>query len=561
MEEVKANTEENFQELFEKSLAELEIEEKTIIKGTVIEVQDKGVMINVGFKSEGFVPLHEFTNENGEITVKPGEEVEVFVVSKEDGFGRIRLSRKKAIQLMAWGKIKEFFEDGRVINGFVTKKINGGFEVDLKGIKAFLPYSLADIRPVKNLNFFLNRYYDFKIINLNEKNFNVVLDRKTLLEESLNRKKEKIYSNLELNKIIESKINFVKDEGATIDFGANIYGFLPASNISWGRVKSAKNYLRRGDIIKCKIVELDKEKDKIILSIKHINPNPWENAEEKYKSGKKIKGKVVSLQDFGAFIELEPGVDGLLHVSEISWTRKKIHPSKILQLGEIVEVMVKEVNIEEQRISLSLKAILPTPWEILESKYKVGDRIKGSIRSISPFGLFVDVGEDENAFIHKNDISWTKRFVDLKENYAVGQEVEGIIIDLDKENKKFHVSIKHLFDDPFKTFLENHKEGDIIEGNVTNIESFGLFVNLGNEIEGLVHISQISTERVKNPEDIYKVGDKVTAVIKNIDKEQRKISLSIRDYLTKEEEKEIQQYKKIDEPLAKIGDILIQNQP
>ncbi len=556
MEEVKTNQDENFQELFEKSLEELQIEEKTIIKGTVIEVQDKGVMINVGFKSEGFVPLHEFTNEKGEITVKPGEEVEVFVVSKEDGFGRIRLSRKKAVQLVAWGKIKEFYEDGRVINGFVTKKVNGGFEVDLKGIKAFLPYSLADIRPVKNLNFFLNRYYDFKIISVNEKNFNVVLDRKSLLEESINRKKEKIYANLELDKIIEGKIDYVKDEGATIDFGANIHGFLPASNISWGRVKSAKNYLRKGDIIKCKIIELDKEKDRIILSIKHINPNPWENANEKYAIGKKVKGKVVSIQDFGAFIELEPGVDGLLHVSEMSWTRKKIHPSKILQIGEIVEVMVKDVNIEDKRISLSLKAIMPTPWEVLESKYKVGDKVKGIVKSISPFGLFVDVGEDENAFIHKNDISWTKRFVDLKDTFKVGQEVEGIIIELDKENKKFHVSIKHLFDDPFAKFAETHKEGDIIEGPITNIESFGLFVNLGDDIEGLVHISQISTERVKNPEDIYKVGDKVTAVIKNIDREQRKISLSIKDYLMKEEEKEIQQYKKVDEPLAKIGDIL-----
>ncbi len=560
MEEVKVNTEENFQELFEKSLEELQIEEKSIIRGTVIEVQDKGVMINVGFKSEGFVPLHEFTNEKGEVTVKPGEEVEVFVVSKEDGFGRIRLSRKKAIQLIAWSKIKEFFEEGRVINGFVTKKINGGFEVDLKGIKAFLPYSLADIRPVRNLNFFLNRYYDFKIINLNEKNFNVVLDRKSLLEETINRKKEKIYSNLELDKIIEGKIDFVKDEGATIDFGANIHGFLPASNISWGRVKSAKNYLRKGDIIKCKIVELDKEKDKIILSIKHINPNPWENVEEKYAPGKKIKGKVVSIQDFGAFIELEPGIDGLLHVSEMSWTRKKIHPSKILQLGEVVEVMIKEVNPSEQRISLSLKAILPTPWEVLESKYKVGDKVKGVIKSISPFGLFVDVGEDENAFIHKNDISWTKRFVDLKENFKVGEEVEGIIVELDKENKKFHVSIKHLYEDPFAKFIEKHKEGDIIEGPITNIESFGLFVSLDEGVEGLVHISQISTERVKSPEDIYKVGDKVTAVIKNIDREKRKISLSIRDYLMREEEKEIQQYKKIDEPLAKIGDILVQNQ-
>ncbi len=556
MEDVKVKTDENFQELFEKSLEELQIEEKTIIKGTVVEVQDKGVMINVGFKSEGFVPLNEFMNEKGEITVKPGEEVEVFVVSKEDGFGRIRLSRKKAIQLIAWSKIKEFFEEGRVINGFVTKKINGGFEVDLKGIRAFLPYSLADVKPVKNLNFFLNRYYDFKIINLNDKNFNVVLDRKSLIEESINRKKEKIYSNLELDKIIEGKIDFVKDEGATIDFGANIHGFLPASNISWGRVKSAKNYLRKGDVIKCKIVELDKEKDKIILSIKHINPNPWESAADKYAPGKKIKGKVVSIQDFGAFIELEPGIDGLLHVSEISWTRKKIHPSKVLHLGEIVEVMVKDLNIEEQRISLSLKAVLPTPWEVLTSKYKVGDRVKGVVKSISPFGLFVDVGEDENAFIHKNDISWTKRFVDLKEKFKIGEKVEGIIIDLDKENKKFHVSIKHLYDDPFKKFIEQNKVGSIIEGPITNIESFGLFVDLGNEIEGLVHISQISTERVKNPEDIYKVGDTVKAVIKNIDEEKRKISLSIRDLLMQEEEQEIQQYKKIDEPLAKIGDIL-----
>ena len=387
---VETADEDSFKELFEKSLEELHIEKNSIIKGKVIEVQDKGVMINIGFKSEGFIPLSEFRDKNGEITVKPGDEIDVYVINKEDGFGKVRLSRKRALQLLAWTKIKEFYEGGHVINGFVTKKVKGGFEVDLKGLKAFLPYSLADVKPVKNINFFINRYYDFKIISIEDKNFNIVLDRKSILEESLNRKREAIYSKLSEGEIIEGKIDFVKDEGAVINFGADVTGFLPASKISWGRIKSAKSFLRKGDVIKCKVFQIDKEKNKVILSIKDLTPDPWENISEKYQPGSKVKGKVVSLQDFGAFVELEPGVDGLLHVSEMSWSRKRIHPSKVLQQGEIIEVLIKDINENEKRISLSLKAILETPWEIIEKKYNVGEVVKGKIQSITPFGLFVD---------------------------------------------------------------------------------------------------------------------------------------------------------------------------
>ncbi len=559
MEELAEKTvqnEDNFQELFEKSLEDLQIDRNTIIKGRVVEIQDKGVMINIGFKSEGFVHIAEFTDKDGNVTVSPGDEVEVYVANKEDGFGRVRLSRRRAVQLIMWEKLKEFFEDDRVVNGFVVKKVNGGFEVDLKGLKAFLPYSLADIRPIKNLNFFLNRYYDFKIISMQDKNFNIVLDRKSLLEESLNRKRAQVYADIEEGKVIEGKLDYVKDEGAIINFGADIKGFLPASNISWGRVKSAKSFLRKGDVIKCKIVELDKEKNKIILSIKHLSPDPWENISEKYPVGTKVKGKVVSIQDFGAFIELEPGVEGLLHVSEMSWSRKRIHPSKILQNGEIVEILVKDLNPDDKKISLSLKSILPTPWDILEEKFKVGEKIEGVIKTITPFGLFIDVGEDENGFIHKNDISWTKKFIDLKSTYKIGDKVEAIITELDKESKKFTLSIKHLSEDPYKTFAENNKIGDVIEGKVTSVESFGVFVDLGNDIEGLVHISQLASERVKEPSDLYKEGDTVKTVIQNIDLNNRKIGLSIKDYQAMEEEKELAQYKTGGEPIAKLGDII-----
>ena len=554
--EIEEKSEDNFQELFEKSLEELHIEKNSIIKGKVVEIQDKGVMVNIGFKSEGFISLAEFRDKNGEITVSPGDEIDVYVINKEDGFGKVRLSRRRAIQLMAWTKIKEFYEGGHVINGFVTKKVKGGFEVDLKGLKAFLPYSLADVKPVKNEKFFINRYYDFKIINIEDKNFNIVLDRKSLIEESINRKREAVYSKLAEGEIFEGKIDFVKDEGAVINLGADVTGFLPASKISWGRIKSAKSFLRKGDVIKCKVFQIDKEKNKVILSIKDLTPDPWENITEKYEVGSKIKGKVVSLQDFGAFVELEPGVDGLLHVSEMSWSRKRIHPSKILQQGEIIEVMIKDINPEDKRISLSLKAILETPWEIIDKKYQVGETVKGTIQSITPFGLFVDVGEDENAFIHKNDISWTKKFVDLKKMFNVGDEVEAVVTDIDKVAKKFHLSIKHLTEDPYRKFAEDFKVGDIVEGKVTSVESFGVFVSLTDDIEGLVHISQLSSDRVKDPNELFKQGDSVKAVIKNIDVDGKKIGLSIKELLLSEQEKELEQYKKGDEPLFKLGDIL-----
>jgi small subunit ribosomal protein S1 len=550
------NQEENFQELFEKSLEELNIEEHSIVKGKVVEIQDKGVMVNIGFKSEGFIHISEFKDKNGDISIKPGDEIDVYVYNKSDSFGKVRLSYRRALQLLEWERIKEFYEDERSINGFVVKKIKGGFEVDIKGMKAFLPYSLADIRPIRDLSTFLNRYYNFKIIKLEEKNFNIILDRKSLLEEARQRKREAIYAKMEEGNVIEGKIDYVRDDGAFINFGADVVGFLPVSKISWGRIKSAKNYLRKGDIIKCKIFEIDKNNNKIILSIKDLTPNPWEDIEEKYPVGSKVKGKVVSLQDFGAFIELKPGVEGLLHVSELSWTRRKIHPSKILQVDEIIEVMVKDINVEDRKISLSLKSILPTPWEVIQSKYSTGDKVEGKIRSITPFGLFVDIGEDENLFIPKSDISWTKKYVDLKTLYNVGDTIESIITEIDLENKKFHGSVKHLTEDPYKIFAETHKEGDIVKGTVTSVESFGVFVSITEDIEALVHISQLSTERVKDPAQLYKPGDHIEAIIKKIDLENRKIALSIKDLIIKNEEKELSNYKKSDEPLAKLGDLL-----
>ncbi len=559
MEAVNVNNEETFQELFEKSLEDLQIESNSIIKGRVVEIQDKGVMVNIGFKSEGFISVEEFKDSKGEITVKPNDEIELYVLSKEDGFGRIRLSRKKALQLMSWGVIKECFNEGKPINGFVTKKVNGGFEVDLNGARAFLPFSLANTAPIKNPDLFINRYYDFKIISLEEKNFNIILDRKSLLIENIEKKRAELYEKIAVNTIIEGEIEFVKDEGAVVTLGADIRGFLPASNIGWGRIKSAGSYLRKGDTLKLKITEIEREKNKIILSIKHMTPDPWENIANKYQKGSKIKGKVTSIQDFGVFVELEPGVEGLIHVSELSWSRKKINPNTIFEQGEIAEVMIKDIDVQNRRISLSLKAIMPTQWEILQTKYKEGDKVKGTLKTITPFGLFIDIGEDENLFIHKNDILWSKKSIDLKSNYKIGQEIEAVILEIGKDNKKFSGSIKHLSADPYKAFYNSHKVGDVVDCEVSGIENFGLFVRLSDEIEGLVHISQLSPERVKDPASIFKIGDKVKALIKSIDFENRKISLSIREFIEGEEKKELKNYQSNNSSAVKLGEILNQD--
>ncbi len=548
---------ENFAELFEESLKELDIKEGTIIKGTVVEIQENGVMVNVGFKSEGFIPKHEFFDRDGNLTVKEGDEIEVYVRRKENGFGRISLSKKMAEWIKSWERVKEVYNEGRIINGFVEKEIKGGYEVDLKGVKAFLPKSLADIRPIKDSHLFVKKYYDFKVIKLEEDPPNVVVDRRTLLQEKLERKRKAILEKIEKDIEWEGTVVNVLENGVVVSLGAGITGFLPEANFSWSRKSFPKNYLKKGDQIKVKIIEVDKENLKFLLSIKHLTPDPWEKVRKEYSSGMKVKGKVTGLTDFGAFVEIEPGIEGLIHISEMTWTRKKIKPSDILNKGEMVEVLIKDIDYDNRKIALSLKAVMPTPWEIIAEKYKVGQKIKGRIKTITPFGLFIDVGEDEDAFIHKDEISWTKKIKNLNSIYKKGDEIEAVIIEINPDEKKFNLSIRKLSEDPLKIFADKYKIGDVVEGTVTRVESFGAFVDLGNEIEGLVHVSQITPdERLKDARDSIKEGEKVKAILKSIDMNNRKISLSIADYLKKEEEKEFEKFKGEEEPKVKLGEII-----
>ena len=548
---------ENFKEMFEESLKELDIEEGSIITGTVVEIQDNGVMVNVGFKSEGFIPKHEFLDNEGNLTVKEGDKVEVFVRKKENGFGRISLSKKMADWMKSWERVKDAFEDKRTINGFVVKEIKGGFEVDLKGVKAFLPRSLADLRPIKDVNLFIKRYYDFRVVKLEEEPPNVVVDRRSLLQEKLERRRKAILEKIDDNVEMEGIVVNVDENGAVIGFGAGITGFLPASNFSWSRKTLPKNFLKKGDNVKVKILEADKENLKFILSIKHLTPDPWEKVKSNYSAGMKVKGKVTGLTDFGAFVEIEPGIEGLIHISEMTWTRKKIKPSDILKRGEMVEVLIKDIDFENRRIALSLKAIMPTPWEVIANKYKVGMKVEGKIKTITPFGLFVDVDEDEDAFIHKDEISWTKKVKNLNSLYKKGDKIEAVVIDVNPEEKKFNLSIKRLNDDPLKIFADSYKIGDLVEGKVTRVEQFGAFVDLGDEIEGLVHVSQITPdERLKDAREAIKEGENVKAILKNIDLDSRKISLSIADYLKMEEEKEYEKFKGEAEPKIKLGELL-----
>ena len=548
---------ENFSELIEKSLKELDIEEGTIIKGTVVEIQDNGVMVNVGFKSEGFIPRHEFIDRDGNLNVKVGDEIEVYVKSKEDGYGRIRLSKREADRLKSWERIEDAYNEQRTINGFVEKQVKGGYEVDFKGIKAFLPASLADLRPVKEPNLFVGRYYDFRIIKLEKSPQNIVVDRRSILQEKLDRKRKAILEKVDEGVEWEGTVIKVDENGAVISLGAGIHGYMPASNFSWSRKNLPKNYLKKGDQVKVKIIEADKENLKFLLSIKHLTPDPWEKVKNEYSAGMKVKGKVTGLTDFGAFVEIEPGVEGLIHISEMTWTKKKIKPVDILNKGEIVEVLIKDIDFENRKIALSLKAVLPTPWEVISEKYKVGDKIKGKIKTITPFGIFVDVGEDEDAFIHKDEISWAKKVKKLNAIYKKGDEIEAVVIEVNPDEKRFNLSIKRLTKDPLKEFAEKYKVGDVVEGKVSKVEQFGAFVDLGNDIEGLVHVSQITPEeRLKDAREVMKEGEEVKAILKSIDLENRKISLSIADYKRIEEEKEYEKFKGEEEPKVKLGEII-----
>lgn len=514
-----------FSELM-KSTGAKSFTEGEVFGGKVVDVNDEFVTVDIGYKQEGLVLAKEFRNYDGSLKVSVGDDIQVYLEKLESSLGNLVLSKDKAEILKAWDKISEACDKGEPVQGTVIAKVKGGLSVDI-GVKAFLPGSQIDIRPVKNLDKFIGKTMEFKVIKFNKKRGNIVLSRRSILADERGKLRDETLTQIQEGMIVKGIVKNITDYGAFIDLGG-VDGLLHITDMSWGRVKHPSNLLGVGDEIDVKILKYDTSKERVSLGLKQVQPNPWESAHDVYQIGTKVSGEVVSVKDYGVFIELADGIEGLIHVSEMSWTNKAKQPNKEFNVGEKVEAVVLEVDVENKRISLGLKQLMPNPWDDLEAKYPAGKEVEGIVKAIVDFGLFVDLGEEVDALIHVSDVSWTKKNVNLNEEYEVGQKINSAVVMVDKENQKFCLGLKQLEEDPWKRIEERMPVGSHIEGEVVRVTDFGAFVELETGIEGLVHISEISEERVEKPSDKVNKGDKVKAVVISIDKSAKKIALSMK---------------------------------
>ncbi len=529
----------DFEAMFEESLRS--VKPGGIVKGMVVGITATHVLIDVGYKSEGQIPIHEFQNRQGDLEVKVGEEVDVYFDSSENEGGGINLSRQRAQSMKVWEVIEKAFNDGTPVQGTITGKVKGGFKVDVGGVMGFLPGSHVDIRPTRNLDKFLGTKDSFAVLKFNRPRGNVVLSRRALLEKERDVLKQEVLKVLEEGVILEGTVKNITGYGAFVDLGG-IDGILHISDMSWGRISHPSELLQVGQKVNVVVLKFDSEKERISLGMKQLMPDPWHSVAEKFPIGMRVQGKVISIMDYGAFVELESGIEGLIHISEMSWTRKIAHPSKILQVGQPVEVVILNVDPEHRRISLGLKQVMPNPWEEAKQKYPVGSVVKGPVRNITDFGIFVGIEEGIDGLVHVSDLHWTKKVKHPSELFKKGDMVEAKVLGVNVENERFSLGIKQLATDPWKVIAERFPVGTRVKGQVTSVPEFGVFVRLDEGVEGLIHVSQLSTERVEKPSALYKVGDEVEAEVVNIDLTERKIGLSIRALRKSEERQEMESY-------------------
>jgi len=532
--------------------------EGEVVTGRIISVDKDQVLIDIGYKSEGQVRIQEFLDENGNITAQVGDAIEVMVEWWDDEDERVLLSKDKAANIKVWESIKTSYDEEGTVKGTITNRVKGGFSVDI-GVPAFLPGSQADLRPIRNLDEMVGKEFDFKILKYNRKRSNIVLSRRAILEKELTEKRSATLATIEEGNVVEGAVKNITEYGVFVDLGG-VDGLLHITDISWGRVKHPSELFAIGDPITVKILNLDLENERVSLGMKQLAEDPWSTAAEKYAVGSRVTGKVVSLTDYGAFIELEEGIEGLIHVSEMSWTRKIRHPSKIVSVGDKVEAVVLDIKPESRRISLGMKQVVPNPWDVISEKYPIGTTIEGKIKNITDFGLFIGIDEGIDGLVHISDISWTKRIKHPSELFKKGDVVQAIVLDIEKDNERFSLGIKQLQADPWQSVSERYTVGKEITGTITNLTDFGIFVELEEGIEGLVHISEISKEKIKTPLEKFKVADVITARVMNINTEERRIGLSIKRLEIEDEQNLLSEYvNNIRPATSSFGEILREN--
>lgn len=518
---------ESFADLFAESLAKQEMKQGEVIPAEVVRVDYNYVVVNAGLKSESFIPIEEFKNDRGEVDVKVGDFVSVAIESLENGYGDTVLSRDKAKRLAAWMNLEKALETGELVTGTVTGKVKGGLTVMTNGIRAFLPGSLVDTRPVKDTTPYEGKTMEFKVIKLDRKRNNVVLSRRAVVEASMGEERAKLLETLKEGAIVKGIVKNITDYGAFVDLGG-IDGLLHITDLAWRRVRHPSEVLEQGQEITAKVLKFDQEKNRVSLGIKQLGEDPWIGIARRYPQGTRLFGKVTNITDYGAFVEIEAGIEGLVHVSEMDWTNKNVDPKKVVQLGEEVEVMVLEIDEERRRISLGMKQCKPNPWEEFAATHQKGDTVKGQIKSITDFGVFIGLEGGIDGLVHLSDLSWTEPGEEAVRKYKKGEELEAVVLSIDVERERISLGVKQMSGDPFNNFCSTHEKGSVVTGKVKSVEAKGAVIDLGNDTVGYLRASEIGPDRVEDARNVLKEGDEVTAAITNIDRKARSIQLSIR---------------------------------
>ncbi len=550
----KGSEEMSFADLFEMEENSSVSKVGDVIMGTVVGVVDDHVLVDIGDKAESYIPLSEFRAEGEEKDIKVGDTFEVFVEKRKEE-GGLQLSREKAIGIKVWEEIAKIQAEDGTIDGKIENRVKGGMSVDI-GVPAFLPYSQIDLRPVKDLDALIGQTFPFKILKFNRKRNNVVISRRAILEKEREKMRADMRSSLEEGMVVEGTVTNITDYGLFIDLGG-MDGLCHITDLSWGRVSHPAKLYKVGDEIDVKILKYDQESDRVSLGIKQLRPDPWATVTERYPIGSKTVGKVVSITDYGVFVELEEGVEGLIHISEMTWSKKPRHPSKLVAVSDEVEVMVLNIETETKRISLGMKQLHPNPWDLVSENYPVGSIIEGKIKNITDFGIFIGIEEGIDGLIHVSDLSWTERIKHPTEKYAKGDTIQAVVLKIDRENERFSLGIKQLEPDPWQAALKNYPSGAIVEGKITNVTDFGIFVQLEEGVEGLVHVSEISKEKITTPVGMYNVGDNLQVKVINVSSKDRKIGLSIKALDEDSSDDSLQEYKKKQAAgPATLGDLL-----
>jgi small subunit ribosomal protein S1 len=548
---------ESFAELFEQSELTKKLRPGTIVTATIVEVGPSGVIVNAGLKSEGIIPIEQFYNEKGQLEVAVGDQVDVALDALEDGFGSTRFSREKAKRALAWKRLEEAHESGKTVVGIIMERVKGGFTVDIDHVPAFLPGSLVDVRPVRDTGHLEGKPLEFKVLKVDQRRNNVVVSRRAVVESESITERKALLEQLQEGAIVKGVVKNLTDYGAFLDLGG-VDGLLHITDISWKRIKHPTEVVNIGDEIECKVLKFDRERGRVSLGLKQLSEDPWANIARRYPPGTRLFGKITNIADYGCFVEIEAGVEGLVHVSEMDWTNKNVHPSKVVHLGQELEVMVLDIDEERRRISLGIKQCLPNPWEEFATKYNKNDRVTGTIKSITDFGIFIGLEGGIDGLVHLSDLSWTLPGEEAVRQYKKGMEIDAVVLAIDAERERISLGIKQIEKDPFSAYLAQHEKGSIVKGTVLKIEPQGITVNLAAGVEGYIRTSELSRDPVDDPKKAMREEQEIEAMFMAVDRKKRTITLSIKAREHKEEETALEAYGAAGTAAAttKLGDLL-----